>query len=248
MLIPLKQQVRIWPAVLLLENLQILQFLTPEVQLRGSDKKLVEFKALAVKHRHVIKNYLNVSISEKLTPVVIAQKLLAKIDLKLDYIGRLGKRENRECVYQFVPVDDQRDSIFGRWLNRDEASNCDSVSVMNNIKLQTPVTDTTSLSISHNTEVVSGTNNIVFATPLSDTAPHTPENIAILGWKGLKLKLQQGLDSAGQFYQQLVSTIGKAIGVADGEPYWNGYLGQWQVWVNFGSGCRSVVCDWLVSV
>ncbi|WP_157816894.1 hypothetical protein [Nostoc flagelliforme] len=73
--------------------------------------------------------------------------------------------------------------------------------------------------------VRSGTNNIVFATPLSDTAPNTPENIAILGWKGLKLKLQQGLDSAGQFYQQLVSTIGKSIGVADGEPYWNGSEG-----------------------
>ncbi|MEH1944227.1 MAG: hypothetical protein V7L01_28985 [Nostoc sp.] len=63
------------PAVLLLENLNLLQFLTPDVQLRGSDEKLVEFKALAVQHRHVIKNYLNVSISEKLTPVAIARYL-----------------------------------------------------------------------------------------------------------------------------------------------------------------------------
>ncbi|WP_375471435.1 hypothetical protein [uncultured Nostoc sp.] len=51
---------------------------------------------------------MNVSVSQKLTPVAfplqvaegIAQKLLAKIDLKLDYVGRLSKRENRECVYQ----------------------------------------------------------------------------------------------------------------------------------------------------
>ncbi|WP_181154223.1 hypothetical protein [Nostoc sp. 'Peltigera membranacea cyanobiont' N6] len=237
------------PAVLLLENLNLLQFLTPDVQLRGSDEKMLEFKALAVQHRHVIKNYLNVSISEKFTPIAIAQKLLAKIDLKLDYIGRLGKRENRECVYRFVAPDDQRDSIFGQWFNRDEVFQSELVSVSNNISTTTPVTDTTSLSISHNTEVVSGSNNnIVFATPLSDTALYTPENIAILGWKGLKLKLQQGLDSAGQFYQQLVSTIGSSIGVADGEPYWNGYLGQWQVWVNFGSGCTSVVCDWLIVV
>ncbi|MEH2310720.1 MAG: hypothetical protein V7K35_04655 [Nostoc sp.] len=57
------------PAVLLLENLQLLQFLTPDVQLRGSDEKMVEFKALAVVHRHVIKNYLNVSILEKHTPI-----------------------------------------------------------------------------------------------------------------------------------------------------------------------------------
>ncbi|QLE45526.1 DUF3854 domain-containing protein (plasmid) [Nostoc sp. C052] len=236
------------PAVLLLENLNLLQFLTPDVQLRGSDEKMVEFKALAVKHRHVIKNYLNVSISEKLTSIAIAQKLLAKIDLKLDYIGRLGKRENRECVYQFVAPDDQRNSIFGQWLNRDELFLSESVSVTNNISTTTPVTDTTSLSISHNTEVVSGTNNIVFATPLSDTALHTPENITILGWKGLKLKLQQGLDSAGRFYTELVSQVGSAVGVADGEPYWNGYLGQWQIAVNFASGCKSVLCDWLIVV
>ncbi|MBG1242471.1 hypothetical protein ACEYW6_29120 [Nostoc sp. UIC 10607] len=60
--------------------------------------------------------------------------------------------------------------------------------------------------------------------------------------------MQQGLDSAGQFYQQLVSTIGSAVGIADGEPYWNAYLGQWQIWVNFKSGCTSVVCNWLVAV
>ncbi|MEH2293369.1 hypothetical protein [Nostoc sp.] len=40
----------------------------------------------------------------------------------MSYVGRLGSRDNRECVYQFVPVDDQRDSIFGQWLNRDESS------------------------------------------------------------------------------------------------------------------------------
>ena len=54
------------PTVLLLENLNLLQFLTPDVQLRGTNEKMQEFKTLAVAHRHVIKNYLNVSISEKL--------------------------------------------------------------------------------------------------------------------------------------------------------------------------------------
>ncbi|MGF2037314.1 MAG: plasmid replication protein, CyRepA1 family [Nostoc sp. CmiVER01] len=184
------------PGVLLLENLNLLQFLTPDVQLRGTDDKMMEFKALAVVHRHVIKNYLNVSISEKLTPVAIAQKLLAKIDLKLDYVGRLGSRDNRECVYQFVAPDDQRDSIFGQWLNRDEALNCESVSVTNNIVLSTPVTDTTSQTLE---EVVSN-----------------PQRQA---WKGLKLKLQQGLDSIGSSYSELVSKFGETVGVADGEPF-----------------------------
>jgi hypothetical protein len=71
---------------------------------------------------------------------------------------------------------------------------------------------------------------------------------AVGGWNGLKLKLRQGLESAGSFYQELVSKVGEAVGVADGEPFWNGYLGQWQVWVSFADGCRSVGCDWLVMV
>ncbi|WP_306558173.1 hypothetical protein [Nostoc sp. 'Peltigera malacea cyanobiont' DB3992] len=181
------------PAVLLLEELNLLQLLTPGEQLRGSDDKMVEFKALAVTHRHVIKNYLNVTISEKLTSIAIAQKLLAKIDLKLNYVGRLGKRENRECVYRFIAPDDQRDSIFRQWLNRDEAFQSELVSVTNNIVLSTPVIDT----ISHH-------------------IPQTSDR-EILGWKGLKLKIRQGLDNVGSFYQQLVSQVGEAIGVADGE-------------------------------
>ncbi|QHG20217.1 hypothetical protein [Nostoc sp. ATCC 53789] len=118
--------------------------------------------------------------------------------------------------------------IFERWLNRDEASNCDSVSVSNNISTTTPVIDTTPQDI-----------------PQTLTPVESP---VTQGWKGLNLKMRLGLDSADQFYQQLVFTIGKAIGVADGELYWNGYLGQWQVWVKFADECRSVVCDWLVGV
>ncbi|WP_375502890.1 hypothetical protein [uncultured Nostoc sp.] len=96
--------------------------------------------------------------------------------MKLNYVGRLGKRENRECVYQFVPPDDERDLIFRQWFNRDEAFSCELVSVTNNIVLSTPVIDTTSQILE---EVVS-----------------SPQRQA---WKGLKLKMQQGLDSAGSF-------------------------------------------------
>ncbi|MEH1936388.1 MAG: hypothetical protein V7L14_22345 [Nostoc sp.] len=208
------------PAVLLLESLNLLQFLTPDVQLRGSDEKMLEFKALALKLRQVIKNYLNVTISEKLTPVASAQKLLEKVDLKLDYAGRLGSRDNRECVYKFVPPDDERDLIFGQWLNRDEASQLASA--------QNTVSD-----------LVSVTNNKDIQTPLTDTSQSIPlslnqvESPATQGWKGLKLKMRQGLDCVGSFYSELISTCGEAIGVADGEPFWNGYVGQWQVAVNF---------------
>jgi hypothetical protein len=235
-------------AVLLLERLNLLQLLTPGERLRSSGEAMQELKKMAMENRYLIKTCLNVTISEKFTPIAIAQKLLAKIDLKLNYVGRLGKRENRECVYQFVAPDDQRNSIFGQWFNRDEAFQNESVSATNNIVLQTQITDTTSQLIPKISDLVSGTNNVVLAAPVSDTAPHTPENIVIQGWKGLKLKLRLGLDSAIDFYSELVSTVGFSVGVADGEPYWNGYLGQWQVWVNFATGCKSVVCDWLVAV
>lgn len=125
------------------------------------------------------------------------------------------------------------------------------VSVINNISTTTPVADT----ISQNSDLVSVTNNIGLSTPVVDTTPiDIPQTVtqvessAFLGWKGLKLKLRQRFDSAGQFYSELVSKIGEAVGVADGEPYWNAYLSQWQVWVNFQGGCTSVVCDWLKAV
>ncbi|MEH1771274.1 MAG: hypothetical protein V7L27_15635 [Nostoc sp.] len=64
----------------------------------------------------------------------------------------------------------------------------------------------------------------------------------------LVVKMQLGLNSAGDFYSELVPKVGFSLGVADGEPYWNAYLGQWQIWVNYADGCKSVVCDWLVAV
>lgn len=97
------------------------------------------------------------------------------------------------------------------------------------------------------------TNNIELQTQVSDThnIPQTlneVENSAVYVWKGLKLRLQQGLKSAGQLYQELISKVGEAIGVADGEPIWNGYLGNWIISVSFASGCKSIMCDWVECV
>ncbi|ABA24992.1 conserved hypothetical protein (plasmid) [Trichormus variabilis ATCC 29413] len=127
-------------SVLLLEKLNLLQMFTPGKKLRGSDQGMQELKAIALQHRFLIKNYLNVTISEKLTPVAIAQKLLDKIDLRLSYVGRLGPRGHRESVYKFVGADDGRDVIFQQWLNRE------LVSVTSNINVLTQVSDTTRLS------------------------------------------------------------------------------------------------------
>jgi hypothetical protein len=219
-------------AAKLLEELKITELLTPDVPLRGSDPKLLELKTIAVRHWDAIQNCLNVGISDKQTPIAIAQKLLSKIGLKLTYVGRLGSRENREKVYQFVPPSDQRDLIFRQWLEKDEialapneqkVSNFDLVSPTCNKEIDTQVNDTTSPA----------------QTPSTSTLDQ--------GWKGLKLKLRQGLENAGSFYTEMVSRIGNTVGIADSEPFWNQCLSQWMVWVSFEGGCKSVVCDWLVA-
>lgn len=106
------------PVVLLLESLNIGHFLMPGVMFRGSNVELQQLKVLAVQHRHIIKNYLGVSISKGLSGIVIIQKLLSKLGLKLSYVGRFGERDNRERVYQFVEPKDGRDGIYQGWQNR----------------------------------------------------------------------------------------------------------------------------------
>jgi hypothetical protein len=103
------------PLVLLLENLNIGYFLTPGIMFRGSDVELQQLKVLAVQHRHIIKNYLGVSISEGLSEIAIAQKLLSEMGLKLTYVGRMGSRDKRERVYKFVKPKDERDAIYQGW-------------------------------------------------------------------------------------------------------------------------------------
>jgi hypothetical protein len=58
---------------------------------RGSDVELQQLKALAVKHRYFIRDYLGVSVSEGLSAIAIAQNLLSKLGLKLTYVGRAPK-------------------------------------------------------------------------------------------------------------------------------------------------------------
>jgi hypothetical protein len=106
------------PAVLILEELNIRYFLTPGAMFRGSDAELQKLKSLAVKHRYFIRDYLGVSVSEGLSGIAIAQTLLSKLGLKLSYVGRMGSRENRERVYQFIEPQDERDMVYQAWQNR----------------------------------------------------------------------------------------------------------------------------------
>ncbi|NJR17512.1 MAG: bifunctional DNA primase/helicase, partial [Calothrix sp. CSU_2_0] len=106
------------PAVLILEKLNIGHFLMPGIMFRGSDVELQKLKALTVQHRYTIRDYLGVTISEGMSAIAIIQKLLSKLGLKLTYVGRMGSREKRERVYQFLEAQDGRDLIYQAWQNR----------------------------------------------------------------------------------------------------------------------------------
>ncbi|WP_245911844.1 hypothetical protein [Brunnivagina elsteri] len=113
------------PAVLILEKLNISYFLTPGIMFRGTYVELQQLKALAVKHRYVIRDYLGVSVSEGMSEVAIAQALtcqfaqtlLSKLGLSLTYVGRFGARGERERVYQFIEPKDGRDVVYQQWRN-----------------------------------------------------------------------------------------------------------------------------------
>jgi hypothetical protein len=109
-------------AIATLENLGAMELLTPNREWRSTDEVLVRMAMLAIAHAWDIKAALNITISEKDTPIAIAQKLLRKIGVKLEYLRREGSDGNRVRVYGYTAPKDGRDEVFAAWIERDEAA------------------------------------------------------------------------------------------------------------------------------
>jgi hypothetical protein len=109
-------------AIATLENLGVMDLLTPNREWRSTDEVLVRMAMLAIAHAWDIKAALNITISEKDTPIAIAQKLLRKIGVKLDYLRREGSDGERVRVYGYTAPIDGRDEVFASWIERDEAA------------------------------------------------------------------------------------------------------------------------------
>jgi hypothetical protein len=107
-------------AIAVLENLGIMELLTPNREWRSTDEVLVRLSMLAIAHAWDIKAALNITISEKDTPIAIAQKLLSKIGVKLEYLRREGSDGNRQRVYGYTAPSDGREEVFAAWIARDE--------------------------------------------------------------------------------------------------------------------------------
>jgi hypothetical protein len=105
--------------------LGILSLLSPERQIRAIDLDIEQIRQKAVQYNHDIKAILNLTISEKMTPIEVVQALLSKLGLKLACVSRDVAPDGRRGgsrVYAYQPPEDGRDVIFTHWQKRDVIS------------------------------------------------------------------------------------------------------------------------------
>ena len=163
-----------------------------------------------------------------------------------------------------VPISDRREEVFTAWVERDilarekaAAAKLDAQAIILSSQ-SSPVAETkiNPLSPLQEQEIQTVVIELQPALPTSEEIKlaeieackleaNAQINSHLPSWVGLKLKLQQGLQDAGKFYQETVSEIGEAIGIAEGEPFWNAFLNRWHIAVNFTCGSKSVACDWV---
>ena len=103
-----------------LEIIDIPQFFDPEA--RFTSNSLADWFEMVKKYRHEIKILLGVNINpEKDSPIGAAQRILKKLDLKLELLYFRGSRKTKQRVYGGCQLDaDGREAIFANWLERDE--------------------------------------------------------------------------------------------------------------------------------
>ncbi|WP_348229883.1 plasmid replication protein, CyRepA1 family [Trichocoleus desertorum] len=117
------QDVRLLTAqVETLKALGVLNLLNPEKSIRARDADVEQLRHHAVQYSHDLKAVLNLTISEKMTPIEVVQALLGKLGLKLTCMGRDVAPDGRRGgtrVYQYQPPEDGRETIFAQWQQRD---------------------------------------------------------------------------------------------------------------------------------
>lgn len=80
---------------------------------------LLEIAKLARQFKWEIKTILRLTISDKMSPIQIAQALLGKVGLKLNCVCQEGPRGARQRIYKFLQPQDGRAEIFNGWYLRD---------------------------------------------------------------------------------------------------------------------------------
>ncbi len=118
---------RVW----LLEQLGVLALLNLDEEFYGGTKSqdyenaspaLLKLRDLAIKHSWEVKCGLGVTVSEKMSPIQIAQTILGKLGIKLQFKYQVGRRGDRQRVYRYELPKDGRDEILAGWFSRDESA------------------------------------------------------------------------------------------------------------------------------
>ena len=112
-----------------LEIVQIKQFLNKNAEFTADS--LAKWLEMIIGFKHDIKTLLGVSINpEKDSAIAVAQRILKKLGLKLEFKYWRGTRKSKQRVYSGCDLDpDNRSQVFDNWLTRD-ASNVSNNTVL----------------------------------------------------------------------------------------------------------------------
>jgi hypothetical protein len=98
--------------------LDLTRYLEPNVD--RSEKDLEELRARLLPYRHQIRSVFGITVSEEGSAVKLLGSFLERLGLKLECVGRLGSRSDRQRYYRLTSLDpDGREDIFERWRERD---------------------------------------------------------------------------------------------------------------------------------
>ena len=104
-----------------LEEILILQFLDPEKEFTASS--LADWLEMVIQFRYDIKTLLGVSINpDKDSAIAVAQRILKKLGLKLEFKYWRGDRSKKQRVYSGCNLNpDERERVFDNWLARERS-------------------------------------------------------------------------------------------------------------------------------
>lgn len=211
-------------------------------------------------HKKMLKNVFGITVKPESYPIAVADKLLSKLGLALDY----SKKNDGIKYYKLdeeLANDSDRKAVF-------EALN---------LKWQNEKAKMAEMTAQHQKTNGTNENNFLYKNSSSsreikpeENHPYTEHNDnsnntdsqnnetgagEVFQWRGCQFKLMPNLTLDNRFLQEQYDDLTKWVHslpsdllTADCEPTYNAYNGTWSVWVGSVGALKSVRCDWLAFV
>lgn len=225
-----------------------------------------KFAQMYLAHKEAIK------VKEPMPEVAAVPEINPVVLMLIDYLPQAKTRE--QCEELFVVANEQQKSEAWAMLVQEEQQRISALFEIQAIQptiFEQPLTATEELKVKAQVQPAPITQESLVITQeltevqslpilqeikLTDTnsyelpLPATEQpQIQLTGWKGLKLRLRQGLKITGRIwndlYSELSDTFGQVIGTSENEPLFNAYQQNWFIHVVFANGIRSIPCDWV---